>query len=338
MFFQIIIFILLTAAGFLICRQFLKIPGLSMKKNLKHLQTEKEKPGKRLLNRFIMPIARLVSRFIPIDPVKEARMASMLRRGGLELTPKEYYARAILCASLTSDGGSQSRKYAVKSKRRPDDRLAHRGTHRGRRRCSVHDPLPKLHHDHLEQHRIQDHRPFKLMSTPKSKYTAAGGAKPMNSRHRGIRGKFSPPMSIQKLLSERKGSSYFDLMIKTLVVITLMVTVMSFLSIFTTYLNLNHICRRVVRVVELDGQVSNQAYDVFYKLKQQTGLSPEMTVEDVDYCEDQKIQLRDTFTITMTYSYPFTVFTPSFAPPVVIQIPMKASITGMSEHYWKLPE
>jgi len=160
----------------------------------------------------------------------------------------------------------------------------------------------------------------------------------MNSRHRGIRGRFSPPMSIQKLLSERKGSSYFDLMIKTLVVITLMVTVMSFLSIFTTYLNLNHVCRRVVRVVELEGEVSDRAYDVFYRLKQQTGLSPEMTVDDVEYCEDQKIQLRDTFTITMIYSYPFTIFAPSFAPPVVVQIPMKASITGMSEHYWKLPE
>lgn len=56
-------------------------------------------------------------------------------------------------------------------------------------------------------------------------------------------------------------------MIKTLVVITLMVTVLSFLSIFTTYLNLNHICRRVVRVVELEGQVSDKAYDVFYRLK-----------------------------------------------------------------------
>jgi hypothetical protein len=145
-------------------------------------------------------------------------------------------------------------------------------------------------------------------------------------------------MSIPKLLSDRKGSSYFELMIQTLVVITLMVTVMSFLSIFTTYLNLNHVCRRVVRVVELDGQVSDQANDTFYKLKQQTGLSPEMTVEDVEYCEDQKIQLRDTFTIVMTYNYPFTVFTPSFAPPVVIQIPMKVSITGMSEHYWKLPD
>jgi len=160
----------------------------------------------------------------------------------------------------------------------------------------------------------------------------------MNSGHRGIRGRFSPPLPFQQLLFNRKGSSYFDLMIKTLVVITLMVTVISFLSVFTTYLNMDHICRRVVRVVELDGQVSDQAYDVFNLLKQQTGLSPEMTVENVEYCEDQKIQLRDTFTITMAYSYPFTVFTPSFSPPVVIEIPMKVSITGMSEHYWKLSE
>ena len=157
----------------------------------------------------------------------------------------------------------------------------------------------------------------------------------MNSRHRGIRGRFSPPLPFQKLLSDRKGSSYFDL---TLVVITLMATVMNFLSIFTTYLNLNHVCRRVVRVVELEGQVSDKAYDVFYRLKQQTGLSPEMTVEDVEYCEGQKIQLRDTFTVTMEYSHPFTIFMPSFTPPVQIHIPMKVSITGMSEVFWKLPE
>lgn len=160
----------------------------------------------------------------------------------------------------------------------------------------------------------------------------------MSKRHRSMWGRNSPPLPFQKLLSNRKGSSYFDLMIKTLVVITLMVTVMSFLSIFTTYLNLNHVCRRVVRVVELEGQVSDKAYDVFYRLKQQTGLSPEMAIEDVQYCDGQgqKIQLRDTFTVTMTYSYPFTIFTPSFAPPVQIHIPMKVSITGMSEKYWKL--
>ncbi|MCL6458231.1 MAG: hypothetical protein K6T85_09515 [Gorillibacterium sp.] len=101
MFYQIIIFVLLTAAGFLLCRQLLKIPKLSMKKNIKNLQTEKEKPSKRLLNRFVMPLVKPFARFIPLDPVKEAKMASMLRRGELELTPKEYYARAILCAFFT---------------------------------------------------------------------------------------------------------------------------------------------------------------------------------------------------------------------------------------------
>lgn len=101
MFYQLIIFILLTAAGFLICKELLKIPKLSMKKNIKHLQTEKEKPGKRLLNRFVMPLVKPVSRLISLDPALEARMASMLRRGGLELTPREYYARAILCALFT---------------------------------------------------------------------------------------------------------------------------------------------------------------------------------------------------------------------------------------------
>lgn len=160
----------------------------------------------------------------------------------------------------------------------------------------------------------------------------------MDSSHRGTWGRFSPPLLFPKLLLGKKGGSYFDLMIKTLVVITLMATVISFLSVFTAYLNLNHVCRRVVRVVELEGQVSDRAYDVFYRLKQQTGISPEMAVEDVEYCEDQKIQLRDNFTVTMRYSHPFTVLTPSFAPPVEIQIPMKVSITGMSEKYWKLPE
>jgi len=101
LFYQIIVFVLLTAAGFLICRQLLKIPKLSMKKNIKNIQAERENPGKRLLNRVVMPLVKPVAPLIRLDPAKEARMASILRRGGLELTPKEYYARAILCAIST---------------------------------------------------------------------------------------------------------------------------------------------------------------------------------------------------------------------------------------------
>ncbi len=100
------------------------------------------------------------------------------------------------------------------------------------------------------------------------------------------------------MLSGRAGSTYFELMIKFIIVITLMATVLSFLSIFTVYLNLNHMCGRIVRAIELEGQISDNVYDVFYRLKEQTGISP----------------------------------------PVQISIPMEVRITGMSEKYWKLLE
>ncbi len=159
----------------------------------------------------------------------------------------------------------------------------------------------------------------------------------MNRWFQEKRGRVSSPFSFQKIFQSRKGSSYFDLMIKTFVVITLMATVMSFLSIFSAYLNLSHVCRRVVRAIELEGQVSDRVQDIYYRLKQQTGISPDMVVENVEYFDgqNQKIQLRTTFTVTMTYNYAFKIFTPSFAPPVQITIPMRVSITGMSEKYWK---
>lgn len=162
----------------------------------------------------------------------------------------------------------------------------------------------------------------------------------MSRQRRNLWGRISPPFSLQKVLLNQKGSAYYELIIKTLVVITLMATVMSFLSIFTAYLSLNHICRRVVRVIELEGQVSDAAYDVFYRLKEQTGLSPEMSIEDVNYCDEQnqRIQLRNTFTVKMKYNHAFTVFRPSSSPPVQIIIPMEVRITGMSEKYWKLLE
>jgi len=161
----------------------------------------------------------------------------------------------------------------------------------------------------------------------------------MNMKHRGLWGRFSPPPPFRKLLFERKGSAYYELIIQTLVVLTLLMTVVSFLSVFTTYLDLNNMCRRVVRVIELDGQVSDNAYAVLQRLEEQSGLNPEMTVGDVQYFDEdtQRIQLRDTFTVTLTDSYAFTLFKPSFAPPVQILIPLKVSISGMSEKYWKPP-
>ena len=49
----------------------------------------------------------------------------------------------------------------------------------------------------------------------------------------------------------------------------------------------------------------------------------------------RKIQLRNTFTVNLTSSYRINVFTPINGTPVGFNIPLRVSLTGMSEKYWK---
>jgi len=60
------------------------------------------------------------------------------------------------------------------------------------------------------------------------------------------------------LKANKKGSAYYEIIVKTLVFITMIATAISFFSIFTVYLNLNYTCRRVVREIEISGQVTSE--------------------------------------------------------------------------------
>ena len=71
---------------------------------------------------------------------------------------------------------------------------------------------------------------------------------------------------------KKKGSAYYELIIKTLVFITLIATAVSFFSIFTVYLNLNYTCRRVVREIEISGQVTSNTNALFNQLKNGTNI------------------------------------------------------------------
>jgi len=137
----------------------------------------------------------------------------------------------------------------------------------------------------------------------------------------------------------KKGSAFYELIIKTLVFITLIATAISFFSIFTVYLNLNYTCRRVVREIEISGQVTYSTAALFNQLKSQTniGSGAAMEVIDVSYFNpvQKKIQLRNTFSVRCKTSYRFNIFTPSLGEPVGVDVPMTVVLTGMSEKFWK---
>jgi len=135
---------------------------------------------------------------------------------------------------------------------------------------------------------------------------------------------------------KKRCSSYYELIIKTLVFITLIATAISFFGVFTVYLNLNYTCRRVVRQIEITGEVTNETTSLFNTLKSNTNIGSGSTMSvSAKYYKDKKIQLRDTFTVTCSASYSINIFTPTNNSPVGIDIPLKVRLAGMSEKFSK---
>ena len=137
---------------------------------------------------------------------------------------------------------------------------------------------------------------------------------------------------------KKRGSAYYEIIIKTLVFITLIATAISFFGVFTTYLNVNYAARRVTREIEISGRVSSDTYDLFNNMKDATNIGAVATMNvSATYFDvaEKKIQLRDTFTVTVRSSYRINVFTPTGGAPVGFDIPLVVQLTGMSEKFWK---
>lgn len=137
---------------------------------------------------------------------------------------------------------------------------------------------------------------------------------------------------------KKRASAVYELILKTLVFMTLIATAISFFGVFTSYLNLNYTARRVVREIEISGKVSSDTYDLFDDMKTHTNIgdSASMSVSASYFdAASRKIQLRDTFTVTCRSNYRINVFTPIGGTPVGFDIPLRISLTGMSEKYWK---
>ncbi|MCR4719086.1 MAG: DUF4320 family protein [Firmicutes bacterium] len=137
---------------------------------------------------------------------------------------------------------------------------------------------------------------------------------------------------------KKRASVYYELIIKTVVFLTLIATAISFFGVFTSYLNLNYAARRVVREIEISGQVTSNTTALFNTLNTNLNMGDGAAMSVAASYFDavsRKIQLRNTFTVNLTSSYRINVFTPINGTPVGFNIPLRVSLTGMSEKYWK---
>lgn len=136
------------------------------------------------------------------------------------------------------------------------------------------------------------------------------------------------------LLREKKGDEAVSFLMTTAMLVLIFAVLVSGLIYIMQYYNASYMCRRVVRSIEISG-----IYD-----ETETGnLISSMSnsdMEDIDvqvdavYYSGNKIQLRQTFSVTLTGSYRITILTLG-ENPITVDLPIRVKVAGMSEVYWR---
>jgi hypothetical protein len=97
----IVLFLLLSAGGFLILTAVMRLPPRQTSKNLQKMYIHKLSLGKRLEQAILTPLIKPVSKLIRLSERVDVLLGADLQRAGIPYTPREYYARAIIFAALS---------------------------------------------------------------------------------------------------------------------------------------------------------------------------------------------------------------------------------------------
>lgn len=137
-----------------------------------------------------------------------------------------------------------------------------------------------------------------------------------------------------RLQNDQSGEGYVDIAIIILIVFVLMASLLAIFPILTAQQSLNNTVRQIVRTVEITG---NAGVEVDTLLNQLTSVKPDNLIWQTTWKDaaNKTIQLKTAFTVTATKKVPLVVLRPSFGDPLVIEIEISATASGISEVYFK---
>ena len=139
---------------------------------------------------------------------------------------------------------------------------------------------------------------------------------------------------IKNLLQEKKGDEAVSFLLTTAMLVFIFATLVSAMIYIMQYYNASYICRRVVRSIEITGRYDETETQKIVDQLQSPDLENIGVQVDAVYFNGREIQLRQTFSVTLTASYKITIL--EFGEePIVVELPIKVKVAGMSEVYWK---
>jgi len=137
--------------------------------------------------------------------------------------------------------------------------------------------------------------------------------------------------------SAREGELLWEPIVVMLIIVIMILNCMNLLQMMVKYQHVHYISKELAQTIELNGQVTSDVKEQLRDLNDKLQTNAKLTVGNVNYFDSsKKIQFRDSFTVVVEDSYDMTILTPAFSKrPIVLKIPIKSTIEGMSEVYWK---
>jgi hypothetical protein len=139
---------------------------------------------------------------------------------------------------------------------------------------------------------------------------------------------------VRGLLRQKKGDEAVSFLLTTAMLVLIFVTLISAMIYIMQYYDASYLCRRVVRSIEVTGVYDEtETRNIINQIKSSD-------LEDIDvqvitaYFSGKKIQLRQTFSVTLTTSYKITILELG-ENPLVVNLPIRVRVSGMSEVFWK---
>ncbi|MBP1737497.1 MAG: hypothetical protein H6Q60_1378 [Oscillospiraceae bacterium] len=139
---------------------------------------------------------------------------------------------------------------------------------------------------------------------------------------------------LRNLLQEKKGDEAVSFLMTTAMLVLIFAVLVSGLIYIMQYYNASYLCRRVVRSIEISGQYDETETRSMIADMSNSDLEDVSVQVDAVYYSGRKIQLRQTFSATLTASYRITILTLG-GNPVALDLPITVKVAGMSEVYWK---
>ena len=136
-------------------------------------------------------------------------------------------------------------------------------------------------------------------------------------------------------LNKADGGLYIDLLLGLMIISAVLFSFLSIPEIFIQKQEIDYIARTIARRIEQEGKIDDGLYVFMNELKNETGLNPSITWSG-DFCgPENKLQLREKFFLEISDVARIKIIDPSFSSPIVLELPIKKRISGVSEVYWK---